>query len=222
MYTNGGQDTGLQNGAIGANIGGSYRGLSVDFNYANERGATTAASGPAGTTQLAGTAFDSEMWSIMGKYTMELGGGGYKDDAPGAKLTFYAGYEHVDLNNPQDQVGIGAAGAATGATTVGGYSFASVNNTAFMTTREQQIAWTGAKYETGPWAFTAAYYHQTQNSWTNDNAGTCAANTRYHHEAKRRANSLETQPPATALAISIKCLSSPTTPLTSTSTFMLV
>ncbi len=61
-------------------------------------------------------------------------------------------------------------------TTVGGYVFATVNNNAFKTTREQQIFWTGAKYETGPWAFTAAYYHQTQNDWTNQ-AGTCAANT---------------------------------------------
>jgi predicted porin len=110
------------------------------------------------------------MWSIQGKYTFELGGGGFKDEGPGAKLTLYAGYENVTLSNPKD-------GVAVGATVQGGYIAGKVNNGAFVTDRVDQFFWTGAKYELpSGWSFTGAYYHQEQNSFTNDK-GTCAANT---------------------------------------------
>ncbi len=54
---------------------------------------------------LTGIISDNEAWAIMGKYTFELGGGGFKDEGPGAKLTVYGGYENMTFSNPKDQVG---------------------------------------------------------------------------------------------------------------------
>jgi predicted porin len=181
MYTNGGQDTGVQNGAYGFNIGGKYKGLSVDAVYAKERGAVGAsplstidATHPLGT--LSATISDNEMWSVEGKYTFEFGGG-YKDEGPASKLTLYAGYENVTLSNPKDTV-------AVNSTIQGGYVASSVSNGAFVTDRVDQFFWTGAKYELASgWSFTGAYYHQEQNSFTNA-SGTCAANTTAAHGVK--------------------------------------
>ena len=39
MYTNGGQDSGVQGNAYGFNLGGAYRGLSIDAIYTKENGA---------------------------------------------------------------------------------------------------------------------------------------------------------------------------------------
>src|SRR5262249_14771293 len=75
------------------------------------------------------------------------------------KLTIYAGYQVVDMDNPNDPVRVGA-------TTVGGYVLGAVNNVNFDTTKVLTTFWTGAKYELpSNWAFVAAYYHLDQNSW---------------------------------------------------------
>ena len=47
---------------------------------------------------LTGTVTNNEAFSVMGKYTYDLGGG-FKDDAPTSKLTFFGGYVHIDLSN---------------------------------------------------------------------------------------------------------------------------
>ena len=128
MYTNGGQDTGTQNGGYGFNIGGKIQGLSIDAVYAKEFGAVSVAApfglanlagGCGGNAQpgcntLSGTISDNQLWSVQGKYTFELGGGGYKDEGSGAKLTVFAGFENVTFSNPDDIVNVGS-------TTVGGY-----------------------------------------------------------------------------------------------------
>ncbi len=111
MYTNGGQDTPIQNGAYSVNVGGKIHGLSVDAVYAKTNGAVSAGSLPVGASNvglpgLSGTISDNEMWSLQGKYTFELGGGGYKDEGVGSKLTVYAGYENVTFSNPEDQVNV--------------------------------------------------------------------------------------------------------------------
>ncbi len=80
----------------------------------------------------------------MGKYTFELGGGGYKDEGPGSKLTLYAGYENITFSNPDDKV-------SNGATTLNGYIIATANNTNYTTDRKQQVYWTGARYELPIW-----------------------------------------------------------------------
>ncbi len=48
-------------------------------------------------TTLLGIISDNEAWAIMGKYTFDLGGGGFKDEGPGAKLTIYGGYENMTV-----------------------------------------------------------------------------------------------------------------------------
>jgi predicted porin len=168
MYAQGGQDTSIHTGAGAAGVGFTWKGWSVDGLYTKENGAIRAATPTDlkfGDKSLSGTAVDIEAWTIAGKYTMDLGGGGWKDYGPGAKLTFYAGYQQSDTNNPTDPIKIGD-------TTIGGYQFSTVNNNAFVTTRTYQTYWAGAKYETGPWSFTSAYYHIDQNSFVSDK-GNC-------------------------------------------------
>jgi predicted porin len=177
MYTNGGQDTSLQGGGYSLNLGGTFKGISIDAVYAKERGLvsasslTLATSGAVGTCNATGvgngnvclsnqvnaTISDTETWSIQGKYTFELGGGGYKDDGPGAKLTVYGGYENITFSNPQDKV-------ENGSTTIGGYVIVKATNDSFGTDRKLQVYWTGAKYELpSGWSFTGAYYRYYQD-----------------------------------------------------------
>lgn len=168
MYANGEPDSAIHGSGIAANIGGSYRGISVDFVYTNERGAVNSLFGllpgltPGaipGSNQLYYWLSDNEAYSVMGKYTFDLGGG-YKDEGPSSKLTFYGGYQHTDMTNYTGQ---------PGGTTIGGYQLSILNNI-LTSTRTLETAWVGAKYETGPWSFTGAYYwfHQDQFSEINN------------------------------------------------------
>jgi predicted porin len=191
MYADGSSDNSIQNSAIASGAGATWRGLSVDVLYTKENGAVSGSSMSAaqcaavgltvpacqGTKILATTISDNAAWTVGAKYTFDMGGygfkdGGYKDEVSSAKFTVFGGYQHVDMTNPTDPVFRG--------TTIGGYvmsgtdSIAGVgpNNHAFFTTKTIQTGWAGAKYETGPWAFTGAYYHFDQNSWRTGAAGT--------------------------------------------------
>jgi predicted porin len=190
MYGQGADDASIQRDAYGFNLGGAYKGFSVDAVYTKENGAVGMSSlgfgsgagqcGAGGvlcpTNALNATITDNEAWSIMGKYTYDLGGG-FKDSGPGGRLTAFAGYVHIDMANPQDAV-------APGSYTAGGYQMYTVNNQPFALGSDKilQTAWAGAKYETGPWAFTAAYYHLTQDAFLlNSAAGsTCAQQTNHN------------------------------------------
>ncbi len=163
MYSDGGEDTGILGPAWGADLGFTYKGLSIDANYENVEGAVNllnVAKNAATATSLKAFASDNEAWNIMGKYTFEFGGG-FKDEGPGAKLTLFAGYSHNDKSNSTD----------TGSTTQGGYPITIVSG--FLGSDQiLQSEWAGAKYQTGPWSFTAAYYHIDQNSFRL-NTGSC-------------------------------------------------
>ena len=175
MYADGGQDSSLHGNSIGANVGASYRGLSVDANYTNERGAVNAQLGVltgADTNQLWGFLTDNEAWSIQAKYVFEFGGG-FKDEGPTSKLTVFGGYTHTDQTD-----GGGTLGASFG-TTIGGYIM--YDNVNLLSTRTIETEWVGAKYETGPWSLTGAYYHTSQDAFSLANnhtktAGGCAVN----------------------------------------------
>ena len=125
---------------------------------------------------VAGTIAQTALGPFQAKYTFDIGGGGFKDETP-AKLTFYAGYENIIQGNQEDIVNAGER-------TMGGYVLATVNNSNFFTSRLNQIAWTGIKYEfLSGWRVTGAYYYQDQNSFRTGVAGnTCfqqtAINTR--------------------------------------------
>jgi predicted porin len=72
------------------------------------------------------------------------------------KLTLYAGYQFIKVSDPSNPLSVGD-------TTMGGYVFGAVNNTAYLyQDKDLDIEWGGAKYETGPWSFTAAYYRVGQ------------------------------------------------------------
>jgi predicted porin len=142
MYSSGGQDTPMMGQGFGANIGGSYRGFSIDGFYTREYGAvnlssfanrayTTAAdpfpfsnSCTAGIdcpNELVGTITNNEAWSVMAKYSfnIEEPAGGLKDEPKANdKLTLFAGFVYIDLSNPDHRQSF-----YNGFNTIGGYQF---------------------------------------------------------------------------------------------------
>jgi predicted porin len=165
MFSNGGSGTGMFGTGYAFNVGGTYNGFSLDGVYTVEHGAVnlqTSVNDVAGVTAIAANISDNETWGAVGKYTYDFSSG-LKGDGPGAKLTFYAGYTHIDQSNPRDPVTSANAQAA------GGYALLVADNNAFTTDKILQILWTGAKYELpSGWSFTAAYYHASQNSYVAD------------------------------------------------------
>lgn len=176
MYAEGAQDTSLHGNSIAGNVGVTWHGFSVDANYTNEKGAVNAQLGlltGSDTNQMWGFLTDNEAYAIQGKYTFDFGGG-FKDEGPTSKLTLFAGYNHTDQTNG----GGGALGSSFG-TTIGGYIM--YNNINLLSTRTIETEWAGAKYEMGPWAFTGAYYHTSQDAFSMANndkhtSGGCAVN----------------------------------------------
>jgi predicted porin len=180
MYSNGANDTGMFGNAFGFNVGGTYKGFSLDGVYTKEHGAVnlqSAVNDTLGSTALAANISDNTAWSIMAKYTFDFGGhsvspmytkAGKAPDAPGDRLTFFAGYTHIDQANPNAPILSG--------TTAGGYVLAvsgsTPDNNAFTTDKILQFYWAGAKYEMASGlSFTGAYYHVSQNSYEDDGAG---------------------------------------------------
>jgi len=146
MYTTGGDGTGGFGDSYGANLGITYRGLSVDGVYTKEHGAVNLSStaNELPGFPLAASISDNEAWSIMGKYQHTLDGG-LKDDIPGGKLTLYGGYSHIDVSNPKSLVGPGHT--TNGEYLIGNGTSAtgSPDNNAFTTTKLLQFIWTGIK-----------------------------------------------------------------------------
>jgi predicted porin len=173
MYADGSPDSSIQQNAWGADLGITYKGLSIDGLYTNERGAVNSQFGLLtgnNINQLYYFITNNQAWSVLGKYTFELGccccglkDGGLKDEGPSDKVTIYGGYVHTDMTQGSAP-GLGDPGG----TTIGGYLL-SINNLIFLSTRTLQTEYAGAKYETGPWAFTAAYYHLSQDSFSEKN-----------------------------------------------------
>lgn len=171
MYTSGGQDTPMFGSGVGANIGGTLYGFSIDAYYTRENGAVAVLPSPTAVNTLLGTITDNEAWSVMGKYSFDFGGG-FKDEGAASKLTLFAGYVHIDLSNP-DHV----QSYYNGFTTEGGYVITTpttAGNILFTTDKIWQTEWVGATYELGPWSFTAAYYHTGQDSYVTGAGKTCA------------------------------------------------
>jgi predicted porin len=173
MYADGAADTAIRSGAGALGAGATWRGFSADVVYTKENAAVSSTSlsgaqcAAIGLTQpacasaklLSSTISDNSAWTVGGKYVFDLGGG-WKDE-PGAKFSVFAGYQHVDVNNPTDPVNAGS-------TTLGGYVIGAVNNKNFETTKVLETFWAGAKYELpSGWSFTGAYYLGQQNSWIN-------------------------------------------------------
>ena len=167
LYSPGGQDTGFFGPAYGANVGG-YAGFSIDAVYqrvnegalvtANAATASSIFTAPAtfSTTTVKAQITDGESWSVQGKYSFDFGGG-QKDEGPGAKLTFYGGYDNIDSNPARSKEFIGD-------TVAGGYVIGTNSSSSFVTPRIMQPAWAGVRYELpSGWSFSGAYYHLEQN-----------------------------------------------------------
>ncbi len=189
IYSAGGQDTGFFGPAYGVNLGGAYRGFSIDAVYqkvnAGVQASALTASPATGTqsifaapaayssTQVNAQITDSDSWSVQGKYTFEFGSG-YKDEAASAsKLTLFAGYEDIRYYNSSaardaEYVGdtieggyvIGHLAAITGVSKASSYY-------SYASTRELQVEWTGARYDLpSGWSFSGAYYHVGQPAFS--------------------------------------------------------
>ncbi len=180
MYSDGGDATGMFNGGYAGNIGVTWRGFSFDATYTKENGAVavTGATYP----NLTGAISDNTSYMLSGKYVWDLGGG-WKDEGPGSKVTFYGGWAHTS-----DADGSGGPNDyPLNAHVLGGYAFAVSATTVntYETAKVYDLEWAGAKYEMGPWALTGAYYHISQGSFITDsslagNHSNCAAVTAYN------------------------------------------
>lgn len=159
QYSDGGADTGIFGSAYGFDAGGTYKGFSLDAVYQKENSVVSASA--ASATTLKATISDNASWSVQGKYTYEFGGG-FKDDAPGAKLTFYGGYENISFANPSSN-----PSSYIGSAAIGGYLISAVTSNPYTTDKVLQLTWTGAKYELpSGWSFTGAYYHVDQGAYS--------------------------------------------------------
>lgn len=195
-YAIGGTETAMSGGGYGFNAGADYRGFSFDAVYTVEKSAVSTStigygtSGAAGTCNATGigggntcpagkfvngTIMDSEGWSVMGKYTYSFAG----DKGLSAKLSFFAGYVHTGLTNPDQPV-------ATGAATIGGYRLYTASNAPFTPggSKVLQTVWTGAKYELpSGLSFSGGYYYLMQDAYLTSAApgtNTCAYITAAH------------------------------------------
>ena len=166
MYSAGGDGTSILGDAVGANVGASYKGLSVDAYYTQEKGAVNLT----GANAVTPTGFNynisnNEAYSVMAKYSMDLGGG-FKDEGPTSKITFFGGYVHIDMSNPDHAQDYYGSTLGQGDHTLNGYSLIAADaHAGFNTDKIVQTAWAGATYETGAWSFTGAYYHLNQNNY---------------------------------------------------------
>jgi len=179
MYSNGGSATGFFGDAYGFVFGGHYAGFSAEAVWTKEHGAVnlqTAVNDTVGLTTLAANISDNTEWSVMGKYTWQLGTPAAPpmytkavkaEPAPSDRFTIFAGYTNISQANPNTPITFGQA--------AGGYQLTSTatlpDNNAFTAARIFQIYWAGAKYEFA-WglSLTGAYYHASQNSYVADSA----------------------------------------------------
>jgi predicted porin len=72
---------------------------------------------------------------------------------------FFAGYEHIRMNNPSEPLGVGA-------TAQGGYLLSGVEDNNLDSTKIVQVYWTGVKYAyDSKTDITLSYYRETQNDF---------------------------------------------------------
>jgi predicted porin len=164
MYAPGGNHTQLLGYGVGANAGVTYKGASVDGYYTKQNGGVNldAANGLAGspfTNSFKYTISNNEAWGGAAKYGFDLGGG-FKDE-PSSKVTLFAGYVHITTSNADK-----AQDAYLNEQTSGDLSLALANKfSPYESNRIIQTEWFGASYETGPWALTATWYRENQNTY---------------------------------------------------------
>ncbi len=91
---------------------------------------------------------------------MELGGG-FKDEASAAKVTFFGGYVHVDMAT---RMVLRAPTSDSIRSVAISYGLRTTPTRSY-TDKILQTFWAGATYETGAWTFTGAWYRLNQNNY---------------------------------------------------------
>ncbi|WP_294536910.1 porin [uncultured Rhodoblastus sp.] len=116
--------------------------------FVSNTGLRTVTTGNNNANTLATTSVsDATAGAIGAKYTWE-------------QFKFYAGWSHIILHNPANNVGIGADNAQ------GGYVLSSVTNNSFYTAKLLDTFWVGAKYAYNPQTdIVAEYQHVNQNGY---------------------------------------------------------
>jgi predicted porin len=168
-----GQFSGGQGNNFEGEVGFDYAGFSFDVIGAKVDDAVSAA--PLTSPQLltattgasaigqglgfvAGTVSDNTSVMALAKYTI-------------GPVKLFAGYEHIDFNNPNNPLSIGSF-------LPGGYVLGATTNNAFNTTKHFQTVWVGGKYAArSDLDLTLAYYHEQQSSFSGAGfnvAGTCS------------------------------------------------
>ena len=128
-----------------AQLGGTSTFTSNTF--VNNVALATTTLGNANVNTLSATATDNTGGAIGAKYTWD-------------QFKIFAGWSHVILHNPKDNVGIGAQNDQ------GGYNVSSINNGSLPHARLLDTEWVGVKYAYDPQTeFTVAYNHAAQNSY---------------------------------------------------------
>jgi predicted porin len=160
--------------AGGVDAWGALKGFSIDGSWGRQKDAISAA--PLSTkdcgnlgvpgypcTQLnllAAVVSDNEAWTIAGKYNFAALG------VP--TVTAMGGYERITLSDPSD------GGLPAGSSTIGNYPLypGDVNNTKYLTDRQLDVYWMGAKWAVTPkLTATGAWYHVDQNNYTTAGVG---------------------------------------------------
>jgi predicted porin len=155
--------------AFQANIGGQYAGLAVDAYYSEINDAVSltslSAAQVAGLPKLGFSSSDSLSATISNNTTYAVMAS-YKVAPLPVKL--YAGYEHIQYANPSTDV-------AAGATGLGGYTLAFVNNAAYPNDKKLDVYWAGVRYTVLPGLdVTAAYYGYRQNAYGTGSEAGCS------------------------------------------------
>lgn len=166
LYQLGGSGSSKQ-GAVQGEIGASVAGASVDAYYARKYDAISASAltvaqvsalTPAyvASNSLQATVSDNTAYALMALY-----------DFRAVKL--YAGYERIRFANPANPLPAGATG-------IGGYVLAYVNNAAYDSDRMLDVFWGGVKwYLTPALNLSLGAYGYRQNSYATGNHSGCSS-----------------------------------------------
>ncbi|HEY3947820.1 porin [Phenylobacterium sp.] len=133
------------------NVGGDYKGLSVDLTWSHVQDAVsvsslTAAQNAQHPGTLAGTVSDDTAWAAEARYQW-------------GKAKIYGGVEAIEFANPKHPLPASFRG-------IGGYIVDFVNNAAYTIHRKETVSWTGVRYAvTNKFDVTGAYYRYDQNSF---------------------------------------------------------
>jgi predicted porin len=147
------------------NVGGDYKGFSVDVTWSHvadavSESALSAAQNAAHPGTLAATVSDNTAYAIEARYVW-------------GKAKVYGGFENIEMANPKHPLPATFQG-------IGGYDVDFVNNAAYAIHRVEKVSWVGVRYSvTDKLDVIGAYYRYDQNSYkgngcSDTSAGSCS------------------------------------------------